>query len=284
VGLRARSTFALLGSLAALLAFGAGGGARAESLVVTSVSTSFRSRALGEPLHFVAYLPPGYATSALRYPVIYFLHGLPAPPTAYQGAQWASAALQQTGGEAIVVAPQGASSTQSDPEYHDWGPGEDWETAIGVELPAYVDAHYRTIRSRSARAIVGFSAGGYGATMLALHHPATFGAFESWSGYFRATDPTGETTLDLPDSTVYTLVPSLRNQLARYPTFIAFYVGRSDPTFVPDNLKLNGALNSVGVHHVFALYNGGHTATLWQSHATQWFGLALSHLADARAG
>ena len=82
----------------------------------------------------------------------------------------------------------------------------------------------------------------------------------------------------------YTLVPKLRKQLAHYPTFIAFYVGRSDPTFVPDNLKLNGALNSVGVQHVFDLYDGGHTATLWQTHATQWFGLALSHLTDAKAG
>jgi dipeptidyl aminopeptidase/acylaminoacyl peptidase len=41
---------------------------------------SFHSRALGGTLPFTVYLPPGYATSSRRYPVIYFLHGLPASP------------------------------------------------------------------------------------------------------------------------------------------------------------------------------------------------------------
>ena len=56
----------------------------------------------------------------------------------------------------------------TDPEYLDWGPGRQWETAVAEEVPAYVDAHFRTIRSRSARAIVGLSAGGYGAVLVAL--------------------------------------------------------------------------------------------------------------------
>jgi len=246
--------------------------------VAAVVTSSFESNAIATRLHFDVYLPAGYATSGKHYPVVYVLHGLPASPTAYQGSQWLAQATQATGRNAIVVMPQGASTSQSDPEYHDWGPGENWETALGVELPAYIDTHYRTIRSRAARAIIGYSAGGYGATMLALHHPATYAAVESWSGYFRATDPTGENTLDIDDASAHALVPKLATTLRRYPTFIAFYVGRSDPTFVPDNLKFDRELTQAKVRHLFAVYAGAHSTSLWQTHAKAWLAMALEHL------
>src|SRR5579884_2776614 len=47
----------------------------------SEVTASFESEALASPFHFAVYLPPGYATSGKRYPVVYFLHGLPAGPT-----------------------------------------------------------------------------------------------------------------------------------------------------------------------------------------------------------
>ena len=260
-----------------------GGSARATAESELVVTSAFESHGLAGPLHFAVYLPPGYTAGTKRYPVVYVLHGLPASPLAYQGNQWIAAAVQATGRSAIVVMPQGASPSQSDPEYHDWGPGRNWDTALGVELPAYIDAHYRTIRSRIARAIVGFSAGGYGATMLALHHPATFAAVESWSGYFRATDPTGQNTLDIDGASAHALVPMLRAKLGRYPTFIAFYVGRSDPTFVPDNLQFDRELTKAKVHHLFALYTGGHSGSLWQAHAKAWLALALAHLEPTTA-
>src|SRR5579884_869324 len=76
-------------------------------------------------LRYAIYLPDGYATSRLRYPVIYFLHGLPAPANAYQQFRWLDQALDATGKRAILVVPQGASGNNSDPEYL----GR-WETAI----------------------------------------------------------------------------------------------------------------------------------------------------------
>jgi predicted alpha/beta superfamily hydrolase len=39
---------------------------------------SFRSAAVDGRLRYTIALPPGYATSGKRYPVVYFLHGLPA--------------------------------------------------------------------------------------------------------------------------------------------------------------------------------------------------------------
>jgi putative tributyrin esterase len=161
-----------------------------------------------------------------------------------------------------------------------------WETALARDLPRYVDRTYRTITSRRGRAIVGLSAGGYGAAILDVHRPAEYAVMESWSGYFRPTDPTGASTLDVGSdvdnayASVFRQVPSLRRAFARYPTYFAFYVGRSDPTFVPDNEQLDTALRAAGVYHVFDVYPGAHTNALWQAHAVRWLGAALNHLAS----
>jgi enterochelin esterase-like enzyme len=249
------------------------------------VDTSFRSNALRSRVHFLLYLPPGYATSTTRYPVVYFLHGLPAGPTSYRSVSWVAGAVDASGRRAIVVIPQGTRRAQGDPEYHDWGPGHNWETALAVELPRYVDTHYRTIATRKGRAIIGLSAGGYGATILAFHHPAEFGAVESWSGYFRPTDPSGQHTLDLGSAAdnkranLHEEIPELKQQFSRYPTYLAFYVGRADPTFVPSNVLLNQELSDARVPHVFRIYPGAHSNALWQAHAVAWLSMALDHLA-----
>ena len=268
---------AAAGSVALLVTAGAATG-------TTLATTSFRSRAVGGQLHYTIQLPSGYSASGLRYPVIYFLHGLPATATAYQTLSWVERALEATGRPAILVVAQGASAAMSDPEYHDWGAGNNWETALANELPAYIDAHYRTIANRSGRAIIGYSAGGYGATILGLHNLARYSVIESWSGYFRPTDPSGVNTLDVGSqeeddyASVHNLVTTLKKRFQRYPTFLGFYVGKSDPTFVADNTRLHRELTAARISHLFELYAGGHTTSLWQAHAARWLTLALDHL------
>src|SRR5713226_5638162 len=75
----------------------------------------YRSVALGAPLPFAVYLPPGYATSRPRYPVIYFAHGLPASPYAYRGIGFISSALGKLRQRAIVVAPGGRATATATP-------------------------------------------------------------------------------------------------------------------------------------------------------------------------
>jgi enterochelin esterase-like enzyme len=269
------------GAAAVLAARGTG----SDSSTPQAVDTGFRSVSLDATLHVLVVLPPGYDTSGLRYPVVYFLHGLPAGPTAYRGVAWVASAAEKTGHDAIVVIPQGTRIENGDPEYHDWGPGQNWETALAVELPRWVDANYRTIADRSGRAIVGLSAGGYGAAILDAHHPGEFSVMESWSGYFRPTDPTGEKTLDVGSdaadayASVFDQIPLLKKAFAAAPTFYAFYVGRNDPTFVSDNIQLDRQLSGAGIRHVFDLYPGGHDNALWQAHAVRWLGIALNQLA-----
>ena len=254
----------------------------------TLLERSFHSAAVRGQLGFEIYLPPGYQSSGARYPVVYFLHGLPASASAFHGAGTFAKALEATGRPAILVGPQGARDGDNDPEYLDWGAGRNWETALGTELPRYVDAHFRTIADRRGRALVGLSAGGYGAVLLALHRLSAFSVMESWSGYFHPTDPTGTKALDLGSTganrraSAHAFVGSLRRAFSRRPTFFAFYVGTRDPVFRAENVRLHRELVAARVPHVFELYGGGHTQSLWQAHAVPWLGLALDHLARAR--
>lgn len=247
------------------------------------------SRELDEPIHSVALdgrvharviLPPRYDQHPhTRYPVIYFLHGLPATSGTYNGNDWLIDALEQAG-PAILVMPQGARDGDADPEYLDWGVGRNWSTYIASELPRFVDSRFRTIPTRRGRAILGLSAGGYGATIIGLRHLGEFAVVESWSGYFHPTDPTGTKPLDRgPLATAHALVSLLRADEKKRSTFVAFYVGNGDARFRAENIQLDGELRSAHVPHAFAVYPGTHETALWQRHAKGWLQMALTHLA-----
>src|SRR3954447_8440598 len=174
--------------LAGLIALAAAPTAGA-SLHGTIARHSFDSRALARKARYSVYLPPGYAGSSMRYPVIYFLHGLPGSSTSYRAIGWFAAALERTRNRAIVIGAQGARHGQTDDEWLDRGRGRNWEPATARGLVAVVDRRYRTLATRAGRAIVGVSAGGYGAALIGFHHPGTFSAIQSWSGYFRPPSP-----------------------------------------------------------------------------------------------
>jgi enterochelin esterase-like enzyme len=262
--------------------------AAAASSASRRLDTSFSSRALGGPLHLEVYFPAGYATSRLRYPVVYFLHGLPAGETAYEGVRFVERALDEVGRPAILVVPQGAREGEPDPEYVNHRPGDDWADAIARELPRAVDARFRTLASRSGRALVGLSAGGYGAMHLGLRELSSFSVIESWSGYFHPTDPAGTSAVSLgttardAKANVHEQVAAERSRLRAGSTYIAFYVGRGDVRFRAENEQLDRELTADGIPHLFREFSGGHDQGLWQGHAEAWLALALAHLAPAR--
>ena len=85
--LRLAAVLALVALAALAGVFGARAATRAEGTAQV-LDESFASRALDSPLHYLVMLPPDYDTSGLRYPVLYFLHGLPAGPDAYRSVAW----------------------------------------------------------------------------------------------------------------------------------------------------------------------------------------------------
>jgi enterochelin esterase-like enzyme len=252
------------------------------------IDTSYSSRALAGRLHFEVYLPANYASTGERYPVVYFLHGLPAGAVSYQSMRFVERALDEVGQPAILVVPQGARAGETDPEYVDHRAGDNWADAISLELPRIVDSRYRTIANRSGRALVGVSAGGYGAMHLALRELDSFSVVESWSGYFHPTDPTGTVALSLGSSDrdakadVHEQIAAEKSRLRSERMFIAFYVGLGDSRFRAENEQLDRELTAAGIPHLFREFAGGHDQALWERHAAMWLGLALGHLAAPR--
>lgn len=284
-GLRALVALALLSGIGATIA--ATTGARparvGHNQAWESVSIDCRSPALGGKLPAQVYLPPHWGAGGRRYRVLYFLHGLPADPGSYKRTGFVAQQLAAADLQAIVVTPQGARDQDSDREYLDWSRTENWPRAISHDLTACIDRRYPTIRSRRGRALIGLSAGGYGAMNIGLRSLSTYAVIESWSGYFVATDPSGLHVLKLSSAKAQAAatVPSgnhLRQSLRRHPTLVAFYVGRSDSRFLTMNRVFDATLTQHGVAHVFRTYPGGHQLALWQGQAPAWLRMALTYL------
>ena len=121
----------------------------------------------------VVILPAGYGRNAVgRYPVVYLLHGYNNRYDSW--LRKTKPELPQTASAfgVIVVCPDGESSWYWDSPVN---PRSRYETYVGTELVAYVDAHYRTLPDRRGRAITGkASMGGHGALWLAFRHPDVF--------------------------------------------------------------------------------------------------------------
>jgi S-formylglutathione hydrolase FrmB len=274
----------------ALLAASSSTSAASTKLQGTIEYGSYRSAALKGTVQYSIYLPAGYASSGKRYPVVYFLHGLPASPASYRSIGQIATAVQATGHQAIVVGVQGARAGDPDPEWLDRSDGRKWETATAKELVKVVDTRYRTLAERAGRVLIGISAGGYGAIQIALHNPTVYSVVESWSGYFHATNPQGTAALDLGTSDaneradVHKQIASVKRFLASStPTYFAFYVGTNDARFRTENLEFYAELRRAGLSQiVFHLYRGGHNWALWTRHAVTWLEKALSVAADPR--
>jgi enterochelin esterase-like enzyme len=287
---RRRILVAVAFTAIALVAFGAGAAvvvARKEKREPPSAAQTLtvdcRSAALGGELPAIVYLPAGYRHSSDRYRVIYFLHGLPASPDSFKSYAFVASALSSRQ-RTIVVAPQGARNDGDDREYLDWSPSEDWPQAISHDLPHCIDHRFRTVANRFGRALIGLSAGGYGAFNIGLRHLDTFAAVESWSGYFEATDPTGTRVLDLGSDEANTAarVPhsdDLKTEAATWPSLIGFYVGNQDLRFLNVNQEFDADLRQAGVGHTFEIYPGGHSRSLWQTQAPRWLSMAVSYMA-----
>ena len=165
--------------------------------------SSTRRRSRHAPLRG---LPPGglrHERRALSGRVLPARPARRARPTTAASAS-SSARSTRSGRPAILVVPQGARRNEPDPEYLDRGPGGNWATAIAGELPRDRRLALPDDRHARGRALVGLSAGGFGAMHLALAHLEQFSVVESWSGYFHPTDPAGTKALDLGPATTST--------------------------------------------------------------------------------
>lgn len=160
--------------------------------VRTVHSRALEGNPLGDPADrpTPVYLPPGYAGSGERYPVVYFLHGFTGA-----GLQWLnfpgfSLSVPERIDQLIhrgTVAPFIGVFVDG------WSAigGSQWNNSDAIgryrdyvvqDVVPWVDRELRTVPSAEGRACVGKSSGGYGSLVMGQHHPDVFGHVASHSG------------------------------------------------------------------------------------------------------
>jgi S-formylglutathione hydrolase FrmB len=140
----------------------------------TVVSQKFASPTLGRDWVYNVYLPDGYDTGKLRYPVMYLLHGNGGDENEWVAKGEAQKTVDRLIADglmppAVIVLPSATTTWYVDRK-------EPMETAFLKDLMPEVEKKFRVINERMGRVIGGVSMGGYGALRFALKNPEMFAA------------------------------------------------------------------------------------------------------------
>jgi hypothetical protein len=150
------------------------------------------SKVFGETRHYRILLPPDYAASARRYPVIYYFHGHSDRYTVEKYDDGKDTipkmAAYVAAHPVIVVCVDGYVAA----DYQGFYGGTPWDVRAGggghdfgpyfLELVAHIDATYRTLADRRHRATAGLSMGGFMSLYLSARYP-------DWAGSASAFNP-----------------------------------------------------------------------------------------------
>ena len=237
-------------TLFTLMAAFVAGGASAQSRTARTIRID--SAAIGSPVTVAVLTPVDYDSTTLRYPVVYLLHGGTQNHTAFPARTWFTRDASER--RMIVVMPYlqpllfNARNGQPAPI----------EEFLGRELPAYIDANYRTVTDRRARAIGGISMGGYGATLIGLKRPELFAAV----GAISAALSTGRRPGDVAN-----LIAALTPESSPY-FFIACGVADS---VLPASRELSAQLRGRQIRSELHEVPGGHSWKVWDPEVKAFF-------------
>jgi S-formylglutathione hydrolase FrmB len=150
-----------------------------RSLAADVDTVSIYSNAMHRSYKAVVIRPDSYKKKALTFPVVYLMHGLGG-----DFSNWITKVPElktyADNYQLLIVCPDGAVSSWY------WDSPVDstmrFETYVSKEIPYYIEANYRTIPDRRARAITGLSMGGHGGLYLGFRHADYFGGCGSMSG------------------------------------------------------------------------------------------------------
>jgi enterochelin esterase-like enzyme len=253
------------------------------------VTVRFYSPAMRARSDYVVYLPAAY-TPPRRYPAFYLLHGLPGDPMTYTRigdieVRVDNLIRERRMAPMILVFPDGRINGN-------WLTDSEWANTRTGRYESYVldvvrdaDRRFATLPERQARVIAGYSAGGYGALNITLHHLTVFGSAQVWSGYFVQT-PTQvffhATAAELYANSPLRYVPRLHSALRRYPLRVFMYVGAND-TNRRKLARMAAELRAGGASVQYAIYPGGHDWQLWNGRMDQMLILAGQEVSQALA-
>ena len=227
----------------------------------------------------VVYLPESYSADTLRrYPVFYLLHGARGNEITWSDSARVmhridSLRARGKAREFILVMPN-MNNYFGDKDYKNgrcvnamhafWLLDGEAERHFMHDVVARVDSLYRTVPSKSGRAIAGMSSGALQSIYLSADAPDSFGYVGLFSPY---TYPTFA-AWGHPD--VYgPLWKKLAVQFENPPVVYGVYIGKTD-FFLPHIRMFEKKLNRKGYPHQFTLAEGGHEWYNWIDFVTDF--------------
>jgi S-formylglutathione hydrolase len=144
------------------------------------------------PVECAVILPPDYSIETEPLPLCLNLHGGGSSRESLIAAQPRYDAAWASGEISPMVMVMASSHPMS--FYFDDPEGDQWETFITEELPAYMHANYNVRTDRDGTVMTGGSMGGYGTLKIAFKHPDRYCAIAALEpciepGFDRASSP-----------------------------------------------------------------------------------------------
>ena len=258
------------------------GGDRADFYKVNPVphGTVFRiwydSPALGLERRMTVYTPAGYETSGKRYPVLYLLHGMGGDEEAWislgRTAQILDNLIAQGKAKPMIVVMPNGNASQAAPGESSRGMVPptmqlpktmegSYEQAF-PEIVKFIDKNYRTIKSKSGRAIAGLSMGGFHSLHISKQYPDMF----NYIGLFSAAImPNKEVSSPIYENMEGKLKVQFDKNLALY--WIA--IGKTDFLYKA-NEEYRKLLDEKGYKYTYYESDEGHIWKNWRIYLTEF--------------
>ncbi|WP_321424064.1 alpha/beta hydrolase-fold protein [uncultured Bacteroides sp.] len=259
------------------------GGERADLYKVNKVPHGtvsriwYNSPTLGMERRMTVYTPAGYETSGKRYPVFYLLHGMGGDEEAWVALGRTAQILDNliAKGKAkpmIIVMTNGNASQEAAPGESSLGlvpPNtqlpKTMEGSFEMAFPdvvKFVDNNYRTIKSKSGRAIAGLSMGGFHSMHISKQFPDLF----NYVGLFSAAILPNK---DVKAPIYQDLEGKLKVQFSKKPALYWIAIGKADFLYKA-NEDYRKLLDEKGYKYTYYETGEGHIWKNWRIYLTEF--------------
>lgn len=240
----------------------------------------YNSPTLGKDRRITIYTPAGYESDNKRYPVLYLLHGMGGDEEAWatlgRTTQILDNLIAQGKAKPMIVAMSNGNVSQ------EAAPGE---SSLGLYKPTFqlpqtmegsmeasfpdivnfMDNNYRTIKSKSGRAIAGLSMGGFHSLHISKQYPDMF----DYVGLFSAAIlPNNDVKSPIYDN----LNEKLKVQFDKKPKLYWIAIGKTDFLYKA-NEDYRKLLDQNGYKYTYVETEGGHIWKNWRIYLTDYLPL-----------
>ena len=259
------------------------GGERADLYKVNKVPHGtvsriwYNSPTLGMERRMTVYTPAGYETSGKRYPVFYLLHGMGGDEEAWislgrtaqildnliaQGKAKPMIVVMTNGNAAQEAAPGESSLGMVPPTFQLPKTMEGSFESAFPDVVKFVDNNYRTIKSKSGRAIAGLSMGGFHSMHISKQYPDMF----NYVGLFSAAIVPNK---DVTSPVYQNLESKLKVQFSKKPALYWIGIGNTDFLYKA-NEDYRKLLDEKGYKYTYYETGEGHIWKNWRIYLTEF--------------